>query len=195
MANHVDTVSDVWVPALSVADFKAQLQHGDALMFAGNGAISRAIQGETKSPWSHIGTVIFTPFYPEPLFLEAVFPQGVIFSRLYDKYLGVYDGDIVLCRRVLPKEGIDAIIAKGISRIGCGYDWQSEVEQAAHKLFGFLPEHATEGELYCSGEFWYMSTAWTPPIHRPNLKVMPSPEDIWTDPTVIPNCKLLKGAK
>lgn len=195
MAPHADKVSDVWVPEFSQAQFIGQLQHGDILFFSGQEAISKAIEDETKSPWSHVGYVAFTNIYPEPLFIEAVFPQGVFISRLIPKYIGVYDGDIVLCRRILPKEGIEAIIEKAVSRVGNAYDWQSEVEQAAHNLLHFLPEHATKGELYCSGLVQYASTAWDPPLQQPNPDVAASPEDNWTDPTVIPDCKLLKGAK
>lgn len=194
MAIHVDKAADVWVPALSAAGFTAQLQHGDLLFCSGSAAISHAIEGETKSPWSHVGYVALFPDV-EPLLIEAVIKFGVRASRLIANYAGAYDGDVVLCRRLLPQEGIKAIIAKAVSRLGDGYDWQSEVEQAAHNCFGFLPEHVTGSEVYCSGLAWYASTAWNPPLQRPNLNVLPSPEENWCDPTVVPICKLLKGTK
>lgn len=196
MATHVDKFLDVLVaPTLSKAEFIAQLQNGDLLFCSGDERISRAIEGETKSPWSHVGYVFFSDFYPEPLFIEAVFKYGVRISRLIPNYIGPYKGGVVLCRRVLPKEGIKAIIAKAISRLGDGYDWQSEVEQAGHNLLNFLPEHETGSELYCSGLVQYASTAWSPALQKPNPNIAPSPEDIWTDPTIMPICKLLKGAK
>lgn len=195
MAQHIDEVADIAIPAVSRAEFIAQLRTGDILMFSGQEPISIAIERETKSPWSHVGYV-WLPLYIEPLFIESVFPNGVRVSRLLSTYIGgAYDGDIVLCRRpIIPADGIEAIIARAISRLGLAYDWQSEVEQAAHNLIPFLPEHATNNELYCSGEVQLASTAWSPALQRPNPKVMPSPEDIWTDPTVLPLAKLLKGA-
>jgi hypothetical protein len=198
MAIHVNKAADVWVPALSAADFTAQLQHGDILFCSGAARISLAIERETKSPWSHVGYVMISSLYAEPLLIEAVFKFGVRVSRLIANYIGPYDGDVVLCRRapgLISAEGMNAIIAKAISRLGDGYDWQSEIQQAAHNLLDCLPEHATEHELYCSGLVQYASTAWSPALMQPNPNVAPSPEDIWCDPTVVPVCRLLKGTK
>lgn len=194
MAIHVNQVADVWVPALSCQDFAGQLENGDILFCSGASDVSRAIECETKAPWSHVGYVWLLPGI-EPLFIEAVIKYGVRVSRLIANYIGPYDGDVVLCRRMLPQEGIKAIIAKAISRLGDGYDWQSEVEQAAHNALSFLPEHATKNELYCSGLVQYASTAWSPALQKPNASVAASPEDNWTDPTVVPICKLLKRVK
>jgi hypothetical protein len=197
MAPHVDSTADIFVPALSIPDFKAQLQHGDILICSGQEPISLAIERQTHSPWSHVGYVALFPG-SEPLLVEAVFKFGVRASRLEANYLGAYNGDVVLCRRtvgLIPPEGHAAIVAKAISRLGDDYDWQSEIQQAAHNLCGFLPEHATLHKLYCSGLVQYGSTAWSNPLRAPNPNVMPSPEDIWTDPTVWPVCKLPKGVR
>lgn len=196
MATHVDKVSDVNVPAMSCAEFVAQLQMGDILFCSGSKDISTAIERETKSPWSHVGYVWMTPWY-EPAFIEAVFGEGVRVSRLIANYVGSYSGDVVLCRRspgLISAAGQVAIVAKAFSRVGTKYDWQSEVEQAAHKALGWLPEHATANELYCSGLVHYGSTAWDPPLQQPDPNVQPSPEDNWCDPTVWPVAKLLMGA-
>jgi hypothetical protein len=193
MADHVDSPSSIFVPALSVEDFKAQLQHGDILFCSGRGCISNAIERATHSPWSHVGYVaLFAGL--EPLLIEAVFRFGVRSSRLEANYLGPYDGDVVLCRRsvgLISPEGQAAIVAKAMTRLGDGYDQESEIQQAAHKLCGFLPEHSTLHKIYCSGLVQYGSTAWSNPLQIPNPDVMPSPEDIWTDPTVWPVCKLI----
>lgn len=196
MATHVEKVSDIWVPALSAAEFTAQLQSGDILFCSGEEAISHAIERETKSPWSHVGYVWLPGNGIEPLFIEAIFGAGVHVARLGACYTnGCYKGDVVLARRNLSAQDNNRAIARALSQVGDHYDWQSEVQQAAHMALGFLPQHATKGELYCSGLVWYGSTATTVPMVRPHPDVMPSPEDNWCDPIVVPVAKLLMGTK
>jgi hypothetical protein len=128
--------------------------------------------------------------------MESVFKYGVRISRLFPTYIDGYNGDLVLARRpVISENGIKAIQLKFIQELlGDGYDAESEVGFALHKICSLIPVVTPNGKYFCSGVWQYCSTGWSP-VLQPNATglVHSTPEDIYTDPTVEPVCALVKG--
>jgi hypothetical protein len=123
------------------------------------------------------------------LTMESTFHRGVHVGKLSD-YVDAYDGDLVIARRevLTTSEKISALNA-GLSVLEDAYDWRQEVSIAAHKLIHALPIVKPQQEFYCSGLQYLMSLATPYPLRRPGANY-PTPEDLWTDPTVIPICAL-----
>lgn len=86
------------------------LRTGDILLFSGRGVTSEVIRVFTRSPWSHIGMVVFLPESNEPLVLESTTLGESADIRLGKPVAGVslvslatkltdYPGSIVVRRR------------------------------------------------------------------------------------------------
>ncbi|KGD66258.1 hypothetical protein Y5S_00730 [Alcanivorax nanhaiticus] len=86
------------------------LRTGDILLFSGRGFTSEVIRVFTRSPWSHIGMVVFLPESREPLVLESTTLGESVDVRLGKPVAGVslvslstklkdYPGSVVLRRR------------------------------------------------------------------------------------------------
>lgn len=125
--------------------------------------------------------------------LEATFSKGVHVGVLAD-YVDRYDGDLVVARRsALSPEMFQAELDRGFSLLDDSYDWQQEVSIVARKLIKSLPLIEPKKELYCSGLQYAMSLATPYPLQRFSANY-PTPEDNWTDTSVIPVCALVKSA-
>ena len=86
---------------------------GDLLLFSGRGVTSEVIRVFTRSPWSHIGMVVYRPGCAEPLVLESTTLSespdvtlgrpvaGVALVPLRNK-LADYPGSVALRRRYGP---------------------------------------------------------------------------------------------
>jgi hypothetical protein len=96
-----------------------------------------------------------------------------------------------------------AMLNTGLSLLDDHYDWQGEVSIAARKLLKCFPVVEPKNELFCSGLVYAESltpapanlpagVTWLPPLQRPGPNY-PTPEDIWTDPTVVPVCALIRA--
>lgn len=194
MAAHIESIASSGIARVCKGEFYERIRPGDLLFCSGQQAISRAIEGETLSPWSHV-LMAWTPgpWAAQWLTLEATFGKGVHVGLLAD-YVDRYNGDIVLARRpVLALPMIEAELARGFSLLDDSYDWQQEVSVAARKLVKSLPLLQPRQELYCSGLQYAMSLAAPHPLQRP-LASYPTPEDNWTDPTVEAVCALTRTA-
>ena len=86
------------------------LRTGDILLFSGRGLTSEVIRVFTRSPWSHIGMVVFLPESREPLVLESTTLGESVDVRLGRPVAGVslvslatklrdYEGAVVVRRR------------------------------------------------------------------------------------------------
>lgn len=86
------------------------LRTGDILLFSGRGVTSEVIRVFTRSPWSHIGMVVFMPESREPLVLESTTLGESADVRLGKPVAGVslvslaskladYEGSVVVRRR------------------------------------------------------------------------------------------------
>lgn len=189
MAAHILSANISGVRVLQPDAFLRAARTGDLLFCSGRNLIDKVIEGETDSPWSHVLMCWTTPAAGRWLTLEATFERGVHVGLLSD-YIDRYDGDVVLARRpTLTESMIDAELARGFSLLDDTYDWQQEVSIAARKLCRALPLIEPQHELYCSGLQYVMSLATPHPLRRPDAN-MPTPEDLWCDPTVEPVCAL-----
>lgn len=161
---------------------------------SGRDAISKAIEEATHSAFSHVLFTWLPAHAGQWLTLEATLARGVHIGKLSD-YVDGYDGDLVLARRpaVTDTEKFAELNA-GFNVLEDAYDWQQEVSVVAHRLIHALPVVKPKGEYYCSGLMWFMSLAsnWT--LQRPGPE-LPTPEDNWTDPSVVPVCAMVKPAE
>lgn len=191
MAQHIQSVAASGIKQVTEAELYTQIRPGDYLFCAGRTAIDGAIQGLTKSPWSHILMMWLAGPRSRWLTLEATFTKGVHVGLL-DDYINGYVGDLVVARRpVLSDSMLFDELNCGLSLLDDGYDWQQEVSIASRKLLKQLPLIEPKGELYCSGLQYAMSLATPYPLQRPAASY-PTPEDNWTDPTVEPVCALIR---
>jgi hypothetical protein len=193
MAAHIQSVAASGVKQVTKGELYEQVRPGDLLFCSGEEAISRAIEGTTASPWSHV-LMAWLPgaWCTQWLTLEATFEKGVHIGLLAD-YVEGYEGNLVLANRpALSPEMVQAELSTGLSLLDDGYDWRQEVSIAARKLIATLPLIEPRKELYCSGLQYAMSLATPYPLQRPSANY-PTPEDNWTDLTVQPVCALAKS--
>jgi hypothetical protein len=192
MAQHIQSVETSGIRQVTKEQFYRELQWGDMVFCSGQAAISKAIEGLTGSPWSHV-LMAWLPFPEGPwLTLEATIDKGVHVGLLSD-YTNGGDGPIVLARRTLTEEQKAEQMVVGLGLVDDKYDWKQEVTTAAHKLLRCLPVVQPNGELYCSGLEYVQAATVAPYAYKmdaehPNL---PAPEDIYVDPSVEAICALI----
>jgi len=191
MAAHIQSVAGSEIRKVSRDELYRTVCPGDLLFCSGKEIVSRVIEGMTASPWSHVLMVWQAAAWSEQwLTLEATFDKGVHVGLLAD-YLGNYDGQLVLANRpVLSSQMIQDELNCGLALLDDRYDWQQEVSIAARKLIQSLPLIQPHKELYCSGLQYVMSLATPYPLQHPQ-SYYPTPEDNWTDATVVPVCALV----
>lgn len=189
MAEHIRQVRGSAIPAVAKDDFWSSLREGYLLFCSGRAAISDAIEDATHSPWSHVAMVV--RIYDQWCVLEAVFGHGVTFTPIW-QYIDRYDGDLVLCKRVVNGADVNqgAAILKGIELLGRDYAVAGLVKEGLHRIFTALPAEMNDRQCYCSGLQWLMSQSTPYPFPSPKGGA-PAPEDEYVDPTVIPVCALL----
>lgn len=190
MAQHIDRVERAQLPTLEKSEFYASIRGGDLLFCSADGGIGKVIEGETHSPWSHV-LMLWLPWgtCQHWLTLEATLQRGVHVG-LADDYIDRYPGRLVLARRyALSPADILNELNIGLSLLDEGYDWQTEVTYAAHKLLKCLPIAEPPKELYCSSLQQVMSRATPYPILTSG-EIPATPEQIWTDPSVEAVCAL-----
>jgi len=129
------------------------------------------------------------------LVLESTIEHGVSVEDA-GYYLNLSDGPVVLARRpALTLDMYRAIRNRMLAVLGEQYDWKQEVEEAISR-FPFLhslPVRPTTNEEYCSGYQWYGSLAVPQFALQHPETCSPTPEDNWTDPSVVPVCALMGG--
>jgi hypothetical protein len=194
MARHIDRVAGSAIPAVTQLEFWRAMRSGDLLFCSGQAQISKTIEGETGSPFSHVLQAWLPSGFGTWLTMESTIDHGVHVGKM-EEYIGGYDGDVVLCRRPsLQAAQIIAIQERFLSIVDDAYNWKTEVGIAAHRLLGCLPVDNPKAEYYCSGAQYFASLAAPPGLQRPNSLWLPTPEDNFTDPSVETVCALLKGA-
>jgi hypothetical protein len=194
MAQHIDSVAGSSIPKVSRAQFIAEVRSGDLLFVSGEAKVSELIESETKSPWSHIAQLWVPEDSDIILALESTIENGVS-AEDAKYYLNLGDGPIVLARRPeLTADMHRAVRSRMLAVLGEKYDWQQEVEEAVSR-FPFLhslPVHPTRNEEYCSSYQWYGSQAVPQFVLQHPERCSPTPEDNWTDPSVVPICALVQ---
>ena len=192
MAKHISDLRSSGIPSVSKDDFyRKYLQWGDLVFCCGRAPIAQGIEDLTHSLFSHV-LMAHLPYAQGPwMTLESTATKGVHFGLLSD-YTGFQDGTLVLARRILTAPQRMAILETMAGLVDDKYDWKQEVTTVAHRLLHFLPVAHPKGELYCSGLIWAGAREVAPFAYaldetHPNY---PSPEDIYTDPTVEAICML-----
>jgi hypothetical protein len=192
MAQHIDSVVASLIPKVSPGEFLYRAQSGDLVFCSGADGISVPIEKETKSPFSHVFRLWKPAGVSVFLVQQSTIQRGVGVDPI-SQYVD-YNGDLVLCRReVLTDADNEAITNRFLSILDDKYDWVTEVGIAAHKLLACMPVLDPKNEYYCSGAQTYASQAANPALRWLDKKYMPTPEENFTDPTVVPLCALLKG--
>lgn len=192
MATHIDSIAGSKIEKVARPEFYRRLLPGDLIFCQGRLHISYAIEYATRSPFSHV-VKAWLPgdWCTQWLTLEATIDRGVHVGLLSD-YVDSYKGDLVIGRRSLTQAEIEGEVNTGLNLVDDKYDWKQEVSVAARKLVSSLPLIEPKSELYCSGLQYVMSLASSKPLQRP-AESYPTPEENWTDPSVVPVCALLKN--
>src|SRR5487761_1350575 len=189
MASHIASLATSTIERVAKEVFYSELRSGDLIFCLGRERISRVIENLTHSPFSHVLMV----WRPEDadcwLTIESTFHHGVHIGQL-STYIDNYDWDLVLVRRpVLSPEDLRRARDAGLAVLDDAYDWKQEISTAGHRLLKEIPVDIPQKEFYCSGLQYWMSLATKYPLQRPGPNY-PTPEDVWTDPTVAPVCAL-----
>lgn len=191
MAAPIASVSNAGIEFVSRADFYSKVRSGDLLFCGGRADISKAIEDITHSPFSHVLMTWLPPDADCWLTIESTFHHGVHVGQL-SSYIDSYDGDLVLARRpVLTEDDLRKARDAGLQVLEDGYDWRQEVSIVGHRLMRRIPVEIPKKEYFCSGLQYLMSLATTYPLQRPGPNY-PTPENIWTDPTVVAVCALMR---
>ncbi len=194
MAIHISSVATSGLPGVTKDDFYSLLTGGDLVFCSGRDEVSIGIERMTDSPFSHVLMAWLPAHANQWLTIEATMHRGVHVGKLSD-YVDGYNGDLVLTRRpVLTDQEKIAALNAGFAVLEDGYDWQQEVSIVAHKLISALPVIHPDNKYYCSGLMYLMSLASGHPLQKPGPN-LPTPEDNWTDATVLPVCAMLHPAK
>ncbi|GGA80819.1 hypothetical protein GCM10011507_35040 [Edaphobacter acidisoli] len=192
MAAHLTDLKSSGIPSVTKDDFyRKYLQWGDLVFCCGQHPIARAIEGVTHSPLSHV-LMAHLPYSQGPwMTLEATVTKGVHFGLLSD-YTGFQDGTLILARRNLSFMQRLSMLDTMAGLIDDKYDWRQEVSIVANRLLHFLPVVHPQGELYCSGLIWAGARAIAPFAYQVDAAhpSYPTPEDIYTDPSVEAICML-----
>lgn len=197
MAQHIDSVRASDIPKVDKATLYSLCKGGDLVVCWGNARISKAIEAVAGGP-SHI-LKIWTPWPGAPwLTLEATFPSSTqsksgVHIGLFSDYVDSYCGDLVLCRRpALTQAQIFEELNAGFALLDDNYNWREEVSIACRKLIPFAPVIKPVNELYCSGLQQAIAEKTIPfATHGPDWN---TPEQDFTDPSVVAICALLGAA-
>jgi len=177
---------------VSKDEFYSMLKGADLIFCSGRDAVSIGIEEMTNSPFSHVLMTWLPAQANQWLTLEATLNRGVHVGKLSD-YVDGYNGDLVLARRpILTDAEKIAELNAGFNVLEDSYDWRQEVTIVAHKLIKALPIDQPKKEYYCSGLMYLMSGSTRHPLQKPGTN-LPTPEDNYTDATVVPVCALSKA--
>lgn len=192
MAAHISSLETSGIPRVPKEEFYKQVRSGDLVFCCGSAVISKMIEGVTASIFSHVLMAWLPEDTDHWLTIESTAKNGVHVGQLAS-YIEDYEGDLVLARRPLVTEA-DLRKARdaGLRALDDAYDWRQEMSIVGHRLLKCIPVEIPKDEYYCSGLQYMMSLATRYPLQRPGMNY-PTPEDVWTDPTVVPICAL-RGA-
>lgn len=188
MAEAISSPAASSLPKVDKAGLYEKLQYGDTLFWWGNVTISHIIEDLTKGP-SHV-LMTWLSVQGTWLTIESTIDKGVHVGLLAD-YMDYYPGGCVLCRRDIPSKENFREIEKGLSLLDDSYDWKQEVSITARKLIKELPLIQPKNELYCSGLRYVQSTVTSVPLQKPASN-MPTPQDNFTDPSMVAVCAMVR---
>lgn len=189
MALHISSVATSGIPLVTKEEFYRQVQSGDLVFCCGRATISKVIEEMTISVFSHVLMTWLPEDADHWLTIESTAKNGVHIGQLAS-YIDDYHGDLVLARRPqVTKTDIRKARDAGLQALDDAYDWRQELSIIGHRLLKCVPVEIPQNEYYCSGLQYMMSLATEFPLQRPGMNY-PTPEEVWTDPTVVPVCGL-----
>ncbi len=190
MATHIQSVVTSDLRMASKNEFYRCYRGADLILCSGRDAVSIGIEKMANSLFSHVLMACLPAQANQWLTLEATLNRGVHVGKLSD-YMDGYNGDLVLARRPLLTDAEKiAELNAGFNVLEDSYDWRQEVTIVAHRLIKALPIDQPKKEYYCSGLMYLMSCSASHPLQKPGIN-LPTPEDNYTDATVVPVCALL----
>lgn len=187
MATHIDSVAGSNIPKVTKARFYELMRPGDLVFCWGKAAISRGIERFTGGP-SHVMKVWTYPRGPW-LTLEAEIGKGVRVGP-FDDYMS-YPGDIVLCRRELTLDHVEAELRFGMTLLDYEYDSVEFLSLVARRFDDRLPLIQPSNQLYCSG-LQQAIALQSIPFNVPD-RPWATPEQLFTEKSVTAICARLEG--
>lgn len=188
MAQHIDSVASSSIPKVTEAEFFAAMLPGDLVFCWGAANISKGIEKFTGGP-SHV-LKVWLPWSTGPwLTLESEIDHGVRVGQFAD-YMK-YPGDIVLCRRSITLSQVESELSFGTTLLDYKYDTIEFASLIARRFSSKFPLIQPKNELYCSGLQQAIAEE-SIPFNVPN-QPWATPEQLFTETTVIPICARLKG--
>ena len=120
---HIDNIYDL--PNLRYMDVRANINSADIMLCKGTQWISKGIQRWTKSPWSHVGLILWTN--DRIVVVESV-DHGVRAITL-SSLIRQNPSEIVVCRcNWVNSERAIEIAKSAIDYLGIPYDWHHILE-------------------------------------------------------------------
>jgi cell wall-associated NlpC family hydrolase len=191
MADHIDDPAVAAIPAMTYADLRPTLQSGDLLFCSGNYLVSKLIRKFTKSPWSHIGIVLWATQINRVLLLESVEDVGVRLAPLSKYVLDYengepYDGALVIARiGALTSQILVGSASFGADQLTRPYDKDEIGRIVARIALGIKQTMQDQGEYICS-ELVHACFQAGGIVLNTSGEGFVSPEDIWRDGRVTP---------
>lgn len=194
MANHVESVKQASFPLVGKDEAWKRVRSGMLGFCSGSEPISKAIEGATHSPWSHVFLIWGPVFQRVWLTIEATLEKGVHVGLLSD-YIAGGDGDLAFASRIDPTSDLpvemNSTFDAELALLDESYATAGLIQEGAHKLLKIIPPDWNKNQCYCSGLQWRGSQASTTPF--PARDGAPTPEDLWCDPNTKAIFGLLKG--
>lgn len=165
------------------------VQDGDLGFCAGDAPISRIIERDTDSPWSHV--LMLFHENDEIRTLESTFTEGVHVGNA-GHYLQLSDGPFVVARlKGLTQGEALSFLGRGFHLIGRGYEVDEEIAMALHRLCKLVPVHPEYKELFCSGLIQDILRNSRYAVSNDADGGNATPEDVWRLPFLEPVCAVV----
>jgi hypothetical protein len=192
VAQPINSIAISSIPKVSKDKFFQACQPGMPIFCQGRYGISVGIEKFTDSPFSHVATLIYFAEIQRWGVIEATKDHGVHIGHL-DYYLDTYNGDLVLASTpALSAADYTKLMQTQFDLVDDAYDIGQEASMVAHKLCSAFPVHIDKNEYFCSGLYQQGRKATSLPL-KFSGPGMATPEEVWTDPSIVPVCALVKG--
>jgi cell wall-associated NlpC family hydrolase len=188
MADHVSRDEVLSWPVQDYSELRSSLRTGDLLFCAGDYLASKMIQQVTRSPWSHVGIVVWARNIQRLLFLESVESVGVRLAPLSKYVLDYahgkpYDGQLALARSAsVTEENAIPMFQFGCDQLTMPYNTLEIAAILARVVFR-IGKKPGKGGFICS-ELVAASFARAGIVIPSEKGGYVTPEDVWRDSTI-----------
>jgi hypothetical protein len=185
-----DLLKPMYIPTQSYQTARQKIKSGDILLCSGSYLISKMIQKETNSKWSHVGLVRYDEVIDRAMVYESVEDRGVQIVPLsqylddYDHEGKPYDGQLLIARHTeLQSENTGIMFSKASDYLGAQYGIKELFEIAYRLIFPYSNDIDTDN--FVSSEYVHMcfKAAGIEIEHRGSYI---TPNDFFSDPCVRP---------